>query len=271
MRLKEIYKPIESGLRALEAVLSRAFSKNGREASKISRFAVCAPGKRLRPALVLFSSRVGGGRKRKSVDLAAAIEIIHTATLIHDDVIDRSCLRRGKLSVRAKWGSGMAVLSGDFLFSRAFELMTGLGEQKITQNLLKTAITMCEGELAGHAAVKRSSLSKNGYLALISRKTASLFAAGCESGALMGNASAAKARALKDYGHNFGMVFQLTDDYLDMDGGRNETGRVLGKAGLKKEAEKYAKLARLALKKIKHSKIKSALEDLLDFVLKRAV
>lgn len=270
MRLKEIYRPIAKELSELENVLARAFAKSGKVPSKVSRFAVCAPGKRLRPALVFLAAKVGGKKNKKTVDLAAAIEIIHTATLIHDDLIDSSRLRRGQMSVAAKWGGAMAILAGDFLFSRAFELIIGLGEPKITHSLLETARTMCEGEMAGHASLKKSTLNKKGYLDLIAKKTAALFAAGCESGALLGRASTAETGALRAYGHDFGMAFQLIDDYLDFAGARNETGRVLGKAGLKNEAAKYARFAKFSLKKIRSLKVRSSLEELLDLILVRA-
>ena len=181
-----------------------------------------AGGKRLRPLLAVVAARMAGSRTDAGLKLAAAVEFIHTATLLHDDVVDGSGLRRGKVAAHLIWGAPSSVLVGDFLFARAFELMVETGSMKAMEILARAARVIAEGEVLQLSRAHDVNLSQETYLQIISAKTAELFAAAAESGAVASGASAAKSAALRAYGLNLGFAFQLSDDALDY-GGLTET------------------------------------------------
>ena len=194
---------------------------------------VAAGGKRLRPLLTLASARLCGytpepGRAGRHVALAACVEFIHTATLLHDDVVDESALRRGEASANALFGNKASVLVGDFLFSRAFQLMVQDGSLAVLAVLSKAAATIAEGEVMQLAIQNDLSTSEAQYLDMISGKTAALFAAACRVGAIVAERPAAEEQALADYGSNLGIAFQLVDDALDYAADQATLGKTVG-------------------------------------------
>ena len=189
---------------------------------------VAAGGKRLRPLLTLASARLCGYEGPRHIRLAACVEFIHTATLLHDDVVDDSQLRRGLASANAVFGNKASVLVGDFLFARAFQLMVEDGSLRVLEILSQAAATIAEGEVLQLQTQNDLSTPLDRYLDVIRGKTAALFEAACEVGAVVGERSAAEARALHDYGANVGMAFQLVDDALDYAADQATLGKTVG-------------------------------------------
>ena len=187
-----------------------------------------AGGKRLRPLLTVVASRVAGGRGDAALKLAAAVEFIHTATLLHDDVVDASQLRRGQTAAHLIWGAPPAVLVGDFLFARAFELMVETGVMRALEILARASRVIAEGEVLQLSRAHDLDLDQATYLEIITAKTAALFAAAAEAGAVSAGAPDAKSQALHDYGLNLGLAFQLADDALDYGGATETLGKNAG-------------------------------------------
>jgi octaprenyl-diphosphate synthase len=187
-----------------------------------------AGGKRLRPLLAVVAWRVAGARGDGGLKLAAAVEFIHTATLLHDDVVDSSRLRRGKLAAHLIWGAPSSVLVGDFLFARAFELMVETGSLRAMEILSRASRVIAEGEVLQLTRAHDLKLTQDTYLEIISAKTAELFAAAAEAGAVTAGASAAHCAALRAYGLNLGLAFQLADDALDYGGVTETLGKDAG-------------------------------------------
>ncbi|TDI62423.1 MAG: polyprenyl synthetase family protein [Alphaproteobacteria bacterium] len=185
-------------------------------------------GKRLRPVITLAAARLCGYEGTNHLKLAAAVEFIHTATLLHDDVVDASVLRRGQDSANVVWGNQASVLVGDFLFSRSFNLMVEIGDIK-TLDILSTASSIiAEGEVMQLTTNTDIEASGNTYLEIVKAKTAALFAAASRSGGVVAKCSRNQELALETFGENFGIAFQLTDDALDYNGQQFELGKTLG-------------------------------------------
>jgi octaprenyl-diphosphate synthase len=189
---------------------------------------VAAGGKRLRPMLTLATSRLCGYSGERHIALATAVEFIHTATLLHDDVVDSSDLRRGLATANAVWGNKPSVLVGDFLFSRAFELMVEDGSLKTLQILSSASAIIAEGEVLQLVTSNDLQTSEEAYLRVITDKTAELFAAACRVGAVLGAQPETEERALESYGRNLGVAFQLIDDMLDYSAREAELGKSVG-------------------------------------------
>jgi octaprenyl-diphosphate synthase len=189
---------------------------------------VAAGGKRLRPMLTLATARLCGYAGERHIALATTVEFIHTATLLHDDVVDSSDLRRGLATANAVWGNKPSVLVGDFLFSRAFELMVEDGSLKILQILSRASAVIAEGEVLQLVTSNNLETSEEDYLRVISDKTAELFAAASRVGAVLGARSEAEETALDAYGRNLGVAFQLIDDMLDYSAREAELGKSIG-------------------------------------------
>jgi octaprenyl-diphosphate synthase len=187
-----------------------------------------AGGKRLRPLLTVASARLAGARDDACLKLAAAVEFIHTATLLHDDVVDSSQLRRGKVAAHLIWGAPSSVLVGDFLFAKAFELMVEAGSMKALDILAKAAGVIAEGEVLQLTRAHDLNLSQDVYLQIIGAKTAELFAAAAEAGAVSAGAPEAQIQAMRDYAMNLGLAFQLADDSLDYGGATEVLGKNAG-------------------------------------------
>jgi octaprenyl-diphosphate synthase len=189
---------------------------------------VAAGGKRLRPLLTLAAARMCGYRGERHVALAACVEFIHTATLLHDDVVDESALRRGQASANALFGNKPSVLVGDFLFARAFQLMVADGSLRVLAILSEAAATIAQGEVLQLVTQNDTATTEAQYLEVIEGKTAALFAAATEIGAVVADRPAAEAEALRAYGHNLGMAFQLADDALDYAAEQAALGKTVG-------------------------------------------
>jgi octaprenyl-diphosphate synthase len=189
---------------------------------------VAAGGKRLRPMLTLATSRLCGYRGERHIALATAVEFIHTATLLHDDVVDSSDLRRGLATANAVWGNKPSVLVGDFLFSRAFELMVEDGSLKILRLLSRASAVIAEGEVLQLVTSNDMATDEAAYLQVIGDKTAELFAAASRIGAVLGERSEAEEAALDAFGRNLGIAFQLIDDLLDYSARETELGKAIG-------------------------------------------
>lgn len=189
---------------------------------------VAAGGKRLRPLLTLATARMCGYEGTDHVKLATCVEFIHTATLLHDDVVDESDLRRGRESANAIWGNKAPVLVGDFLFSRSFELMVEPGNLPVLAILSRASAVIAEGEVAQLITANDIDTTEAAYLDVIQGKTAELFAAACKVGGEIAGRSQADNDALYDYGNNLGIAFQLVDDFLDYSAKQEELGKAVG-------------------------------------------
>jgi len=184
-------------------------------------------GKMIRPGLVLLAGRCFGEVTDEHISVAAIVEMVHNATLLHDDVIDEGQTRRGKPTVNSLWGNETAVLMGDFLLSRVFETCAEL-EPRITGVIAATAVRLCEGELRQALQRKNWQLSESEYIDVITDKSAALFSSCCYLGAVLSKATEEQAQALSEFGLNAGIAFQITDDLLDITGDECETGKTLG-------------------------------------------
>ena len=189
---------------------------------------IAAGGKRLRPMLTLASARMCGYKGDRHILLSACIEFIHTATLLHDDVVDESDLRRGEASANALWGNKPSVLVGDFLFTRSFSMMVEDGDLDVLRVLSQAAATLAEGEVLQLVTANDTETSETAYLDVIKAKTAELFAAASELGAVVAERPKAEQDALRDYGMNFGIAFQLIDDALDFSAKQEALGKAVG-------------------------------------------
>lgn len=186
---------------------------------------IAGSAKRLRPLLTVAAARLAGARDDACLKLAAAVEFIHTATLLHDDVVDSSELRRGRVAAHLIWGAPSSVLVGDFLFARAFELMVDAGSMDALEILAKASRVIAEGEVLQLTRAHDLDLSQDVYLEIIQAKTAELFAAAAESGAVCAGATPERRRALRRYGQDLGLAFQLVDDALDYAGDTETLGK----------------------------------------------
>lgn len=195
---------------------------------KIAHYIIESGGKRLRPLLVLLSSRAAGYGQDDHLKLAAVIEFLHTATLLHDDVVDTSDMRRGRSTANAKWGNAPSVLVGDFLYARAFEMMVELESLPIMNVLSHATAVIAEGEVMQLMNVKNPDLTEEQYMVVIHNKTAMLFEASSHTGALLAGANPEQEAALKDYGKHLGLAFQLVDDVLDYLGDAEAMGKNVG-------------------------------------------
>ncbi|WP_242162515.1 polyprenyl synthetase family protein [Lysobacter sp. M15] len=196
--------------------------------NQVGEYIIGAGGKRLRPMLLLLAARALGHRGEDSHQLAAVVEFIHTATLLHDDVVDESDLRRGRRTANAVWGNAASVLVGDFLYSRSFQLMVELERMEVMRILADTTNAIAEGEVLQLLHVRNPDTDEAAYLRVIERKTAVLFAAATRLGALLAGTDAATQQALHDYGLNLGYAFQIADDVLDYASDAATMGKNLG-------------------------------------------
>ncbi|MDA1372675.1 MAG: polyprenyl synthetase family protein [Proteobacteria bacterium] len=194
----------------------------------IGHYIVEAGGKRLRPILVLLAARCCEVKNDQHIPLAAVIEFIHTATLLHDDVVDMSTLRRGQPTVNAEWDNPSSVLVGDFIYSRAFQILVKIGDMRIMEIIADTTNKIAEGEVLQLISKNNPQSSEQNYLQVIKNKTAILFQAAAQCGAILGGAVAPIENALKRFGMHLGTAFQLIDDVLDYDGDTEALGKNIG-------------------------------------------
>jgi len=213
---------------AVDALIRRRLASDVVLINQIAEHIVSAGGKRLRPMLVVLAGQAAGGAGPDHHQLAAIVEFIHTSTLLHDDVVDESDLRRGRRTANAIWGNAASVLVGDFLYSRSFQLMVELDRMEVMQVLADTTNRIAEGEVLQLLHVRNPDTDEAAYLRVIERKTAVLFAAGTRLGALASGAGQAVQQALYDYGMNLGYAFQIADDVLDYTADAADLGKNLG-------------------------------------------
>ncbi len=215
----------------MDRVNATIISRTGSEVTMIPEVAnhlITSGGKRLRPMLTLALSRLVGYAGDGHIKLAAAVEFMHTATLLHDDVVDQSELRRGRLAARMLWGNEASVLVGDFLLGQAFKMMVEVGSLKALEILSAAAAVIAEGEVMQLAAAKNTSTTEDEYIAVIRAKTAELFAAACEVGPAISARQKAEQAASRSFGMNLGITFQLVDDALDYGGAAARLGKNIG-------------------------------------------
>lgn len=215
-------------MQAVDALIRRRLDSDVVLVRTIAEYIVGSGGKRLRPALVLLAAGATGYRGEQHRELAAVIEFIHTATLLHDDVVDESDLRRGRRTANAEYGNAASVLVGDFLYSRSFQMMVGVGSMRVMQVLADATNAIAEGEVLQLINARNAGLDEDAYFDVIQRKTAKLFEAAARLGAIVSDAGAAGEDGLARYGLHLGIAFQLIDDVLDYSGDASETGKNLG-------------------------------------------
>jgi len=223
-----LYAPIDADMQAVDAVVRARLHSDVVLVRQVAEYIIAAGGKRMRPALVLLSARACGYSGTRHHDLAAVVEFIHTATLLHDDVVDESSLRRGRETANAVFGNPASVLVGDFLYSRAFQIMVGAGSMRVMQVLADATNVIAEGEVLQLMNCRNADIGIDAYLQVIRYKTAKLFEAAGRLGAILGEANPEIETALADYGMHLGTAFQLIDDVLDYSGQEAETGKHLG-------------------------------------------
>lgn len=215
----------------MERVNAMILSRTGSDVTMIPEVAnhlISSGGKRLRPMLTLATAGLCGYRGEGHVKLAASVEFMHTATLLHDDVVDQSDMRRGKLAARMLWGNEASVLVGDFLLGQAFRMMVEVGSLRALDILSTAAAVIAEGEVLQLSVAKNTETTEDEYLAVIRGKTAELFAAACEVGPVIAESPRAHAAACRSYGLNLGIAFQLIDDALDYGGVATKLGKNTG-------------------------------------------
>jgi octaprenyl-diphosphate synthase len=226
--LVAILAPIAGEMRAMDAVVRERLSSDVALIGAIGDYIVGAGGKRLRPALLLMIARALGYRGDRDVLLAAVIEFIHTATLLHDDVVDESDLRRGRPTSNAAFGNAASVLVGDFLYSRAFQMMVEAGSMRVMQILADATNRIAEGEVLQLMNIHDPTVDETRYLGVVERKTATLFEAATRVGAILAEADPSTEEACARYGAAIGTAFQIIDDVLDYDGSAEKIGKRVG-------------------------------------------
>ncbi|MEZ6194348.1 MAG: polyprenyl synthetase family protein [Planctomycetota bacterium] len=219
---------IKPRLDALEELLDEQFSSEVPHVREMLAYARSYSGKRLRPALVFVIADLCGGAREEHVRLAAVVEMIHLATLVHDDVIDRATMRRRATSINARWTDKDAVLLGDVIFSRAISLLVSLGDPRALAELTACVGTLCEGEIHQNRLAGDASVDTQTYLSIIRKKTASLYGVGCELAAHLAEASPRVVQAFGRFGIALGTGFQIIDDCLDLSGDEEVVGKSLG-------------------------------------------
>lgn len=222
------YAVVKSDFDAVDRLIVASLSSRVPLVEEISGYLIEAGGKRLRPLLVLLAANACGYKARNHIDLAAVIEFLHTAMLLHDDVVDESNLRRGRKTVNAEWGNPASVLVGDFLHSRAFEMMVDIGNMRVMEILSQATNTIAEGEVQQLGNIRNPDTTEQSYMQVITRKTAMLFEASSHAGAVLADASIANQYALQGYGQHLGLAFQLIDDILDYEGTTQDLGKNVG-------------------------------------------
>jgi octaprenyl-diphosphate synthase len=227
--LADLYAPIVDELGHCERVLDEELVSDQGFISDLCRHCSQFHGKLLRPALVLLSGRVCGGVTPAHHVLGAVVELVHLATLVHDDVLDEADIRRRAATVNRLWGNGRAVLMGDFIYSHAFHLCSSLESQFASRLIGQTAVTVCEGEMMQVAHRGNWDVSEDVYLDIITRKTAVLIEACCQLGAWAAKADDEAMAKLRTFGRSLGIAFQIADDLLDLTGDESEVGKSLGR------------------------------------------
>jgi len=226
--MQQIRATVASEFEQVNQLIIEQLHSNVPMVENVGHYIVDAGGKRLRPLLVLLSASALGRCHQDHIKFAAVIEFIHTATLLHDDVVDISSLRRGRPTANAEFGNAPSVLVGDFLYTRAFQLMVQLDDMPVLRHMADTTNTIAEGEVLQLTRAGDADTTEAQYLDVITRKTAILFAAGCWGAARLGGHAEPSQQALHDFGLNLGIAFQMVDDALDYDGDAATMGKNVG-------------------------------------------
>ncbi len=228
MSLALIQSSINEDMRAVDAVIRKSLHSEVVLINQVADYIINSGGKRLRPALVLLSAGVFGKIETRHHELAAVVEFIHTATLLHDDVVDESSLRRGRATANTLFGNAASVLVGDFVYSRAFQMMVGVQNMRVMDILAEATNIIAEGEVLQLLNINDADISDDDYLRVIHYKTAKLFEAATRLGAVICQASPDDENAMAEYGMRLGTAFQLIDDVLDLSGNSEDIGKNLG-------------------------------------------
>ena len=228
MSLLTICLPVQAELKDVEVALARSTTSEVELVSSAAQYVLANGGKRVRPALLLLTAKMLGVQSSKAISLAAAIEMIHAASLMHDDVLDNASLRRGKPSANVKWGNQISILVGDFLWCRASEIAIKDGNSKILSSITSAVKETTEGEILEMVRSSDFNLSEEEYLKIIKLKTAMLFSCACHVGALLASASERSGETMRSFGLNLGIAFQLADDVLDYNSKEEKIGKKTG-------------------------------------------
>ncbi len=224
----DVADPTDAAMLRVDAVIRERLSSRVALIDQISHYIINAGGKRIRPRLVLLFAEALGFEGPERYELAAIVEFIHTATLLHDDVVDESALRRGRATANAMFGNAASVLVGDFLYSRAFQMMVSVNRMRVLQVLADATNVIAEGEVLQLMNMHDPDLAVADYLQVIRFKTAKLFEASARLGAVLAGADAALEESCADFGRSLGTAFQLVDDLLDYEGNSSELGKNVG-------------------------------------------
>lgn len=225
MSMEAILEPLKDQMREVEERLSDDISPTDKRLSDLILHVSKIKGKRFRPALLLLSGQCSGDLMPQHIDLAVVVELIHTATLVHDDIIDEAVVRRHVETMNSKWGRKISILFGDYLFSRAYTILSALDSQMATIIMSQTINILCEGEMVQLLRCYDSEVTESEYLSIIEKKTASLCAASCKLGAISSGANKKQTEVLTNYGSKIGIAFQIIDDCLDVMGKEDEMGK----------------------------------------------
>jgi octaprenyl-diphosphate synthase len=228
IELAQIFEPIREDLDAVEREFVRHIESRVQLIPEIGRYIQTSGGKRVRPALLLMAARLGGYRGESAVLYASVVEFIHTATLVHDDIIDGSDLRRGRLAVHSRWGNDITVLLGDYLYIKSMALALTQDSLDLIRLLCDVTLRMIEGELYQLTKTGDVDIAEDEHLEIIRRKTAYLFGGCAQIGGILGGATQEQAQALREYGFNLGIAFQLVDDLLDFTADQEALGKPVG-------------------------------------------
>jgi octaprenyl-diphosphate synthase len=234
--LRALYAPVAEELEEVEGLLRQELSSDNPFVDRLTKHGFRLGGKRLRPALVLLSAKACGGIRSEHLVLAAMVEVVHTATLVHDDVLDEATIRRHLDTVNARWSNEVSILLGDYLLARAICLASSLDDNFACRAISEAARHMCEGELRQIESRGNYSLSERDYFGIVAGKTAALTACCCGLGAHYAGADVPVCEAMSRYGHDIGVAFQIADDVLDMVGEEAAVGKSLGTDLLKQKA-----------------------------------
>ena len=229
MNFEQAVTLIEEELKAIEAEMARNLFSEILMIPTVSNYLISSGGKRFRPVLLLLSAHLCGYHGPRAVPLASTIEFIHTATLLHDDVVDRAFVRRGMASANSVWGDGASVLVGDFLFTKSFSKIVQDGNLHILEVVSGATTRMAEGEVMQLVKMGNPDIAEEDYYYVVTNKTAVLISAACQIGAILGKVSVEKEKALADFGLNLGIAFQLMDDTLDYVSEEATLGKAIGK------------------------------------------
>jgi octaprenyl-diphosphate synthase len=226
--LQKILRFAEEDLARVELEIRQQLSSEVDRIGEIGRYLLLSGGKRIRPILLLLTAKLAGYSGERIFPLSAMIEFMHTATLLHDDVIDHSHLRRGHATVNSRWGSALSILVGDFLYAKAMALVVDDGDPQILKEITRVTMTMTEGQVMETLRVGDTSLTGAEYRQIIRQKTAALFGACCYIGGVLGGLPADRSEGLRRFGITFGSAFQLVDDALDFTGKEQRLGKPVG-------------------------------------------